>query len=112
MLMSIDLFKNLDFYTVNLVPGNEIIKMTLLYFPNAFLLGLGPSFLFSVTYFLSMLHASNEMISILNSGINYKKFLLPIIIIAATISILYLYINETVSLKFLNLKDSKMHIID
>ncbi len=112
MLMGIDLFKNLDFYTVNMVSGMEILKMTLLYFPSAFLIGTGPSFLFSVTYFLSMLHASNEMISVLNSGINYKRFLLPIIFTAVFVSIAYFAVNETVALKFDNIKQAKKHIID
>ncbi len=112
MLMGIDLFKNLDFYTTNLVSGKEILLITLLYFPNAFLIGLGPSFLFSVTYFLSMLSASNEMISILNSGINFKQFLIPIIFTAALVSIMYFAINETVAIRFQNIKEAKMHIID
>lgn len=111
MLMGIDLFKNLDTYTRYQVSGLDILILTALYFPSGTLLGLGPAFLFSVTYYLSMLHASNEYVCILNSGINYKKFLVPIIFSAVFISLFYFGFNETVALPAENLKDARMRII-
>lgn len=108
MLMGVDLFKNLDSYTTYNVSGSDVLKLTLLYFPEAFLLGLGPSFLFSLTYFLSQLHASNEIICVLNSGIKYRRLLVPCILTGIILSVSYFAFNETVALNSSNRKEVLM----
>ncbi|MBR6085835.1 MAG: LptF/LptG family permease, partial [Spirochaetales bacterium] len=49
MLLGVDLFSNLDLYMNHNVGFSKACSVTILYFPEAFLLALGPSFLFAVT---------------------------------------------------------------
>ena len=111
MLMGVDLFRNLDTYTKYHLNGPAILTLTLMYFPSGILLGMGPCFLFAVTYYLSMLHASNEFICILNSGINYKRFLLPVILSSILVSGIYFVFNEAVALPIANERDARMRVI-
>ncbi len=69
MLLSVDLFSNLDAYLTNEVSPFTILSLTLLYIPQAVLFALGPSLLFSAAYFLSQLQANNEYICLLGSGL-------------------------------------------
>jgi len=107
MLVGVDLFSNLDSYIAHSVGFGKAFMLSMLYYPEAFLLALGPSFLFSTTYFLSMLNASNEMICILNSGVSTKKVIMPVIILACFLALFYFVFNETVAINSSNLKDSK-----
>ncbi len=94
MLMSVDLFTNLDAYLTNEVPLPTIIKLTILYIPQAVLFALGPSLLFSATYFLSQMQANNEYICLLGSGLSYKRIVFPIVILGLLISILEFGFSE------------------
>lgn len=105
MLMGVDLFSNLDKYTNYQLGFGKAVVLTLYYFPEAFLLALGPSFLFSVTYYLSMLHANNEIICILNSGVNFRRVVTPIIVLSILISAFYFGFNELVAIDWSNEKD-------
>ncbi|MCQ2398513.1 MAG: LptF/LptG family permease [Sphaerochaetaceae bacterium] len=111
MLLGVDLFKNLDSYLTYNVDGATVVKLTLLYFPEAFLFGMGPSFLFSVTYYLSMLHASNEIICVLNSGLSYRKFLIPCIITSVFVGLFYFGFNELVAIRTSNKKEAMFKVI-
>lgn len=111
MLVGVDLFKNLDTFTTYAVSSSEAIENCLLYAPEAFLLALGPSFLFAVTYYLSMLHASNEIICVLNAGVSYRKVIQPIILLAVSVMAFYFVFNETVALKTSNKKEAMMNVI-
>jgi len=53
MLISVDLFANLDTYLSHELPLATIAYLTLLGAPQAVLFALGPSLLFSATFFLS-----------------------------------------------------------
>ncbi len=107
MLVGVDLFSNLDSYIGHSVGFGKAFMLSMLYYPEAFLLALGPSFLFSTTYFLSMLNASNEMICVLNSGISSKRVVMPLFILAVLLALFYFGFNETVAIKSSNLKDSR-----
>ena len=111
MLMGVDLFKNLDTYTSYLVDGSTVLKLTLLYFPEAFLLSIGAAFLFSVTYYLSMLHANNEIICVLNAGVSYVRVIIPILFTAVLISGFYFAFNEYVAIGCSNEKEALMQVI-
>lgn len=50
MLLSVDLFANLDSYLTRSIPYPVIAKLTLLYAPEAVLFALGPSLLFSASF--------------------------------------------------------------
>lgn len=98
MMMGVDLFRNLDTYVTYNVSSHDVVRLTLLYFPESVLFTIGPSFLFSVTYFLSMLHANNEIIAVLNSTINYRKVLIPIIACGLAVSLFWFVFNEKAGL--------------
>lgn len=98
LLLSVDLFINLDSYIQNKISWFNIIKVTILYIPEAILLVFPPSILFTITYFLSQLYANNEMISLLSSGISKKKVIFPILILVFFITIFAFLFEESVSL--------------
>ena len=104
MLMGVDLFSNLDLYMSHNVGFAKAFSVTILYFPEAFLLALGPSFLFAVTYQLSMLHAHNEIMNVLNSGVSLSRIVRPIIVLAVLLSCFYFLFNETVAIPSSNEK--------
>lgn len=105
MLICVDLFKNLDTYISYEYPKKVVLLLCLLNLPNAILTACGPAFLFSVTYYISMLSASNELICILNSGVSYRKIVKPIIISGFAIGCLYFIFNETVNISCINKKN-------
>lgn len=99
------LVPNLYYYSENNVPFIRIIYLLLLNIPNSLIFAIGPSFLFSVSYFISMLNANNEIICIYNSGISYKKIVIPILTLGLLISIFYLIFNEKVAIPLVNTKE-------
>ena len=111
MLMGVDLFSNLDRYMSYNITFLHALSITLLYFPEAFLLAMGPSFLFAVTYHLSMLHANNEIMAILNAGVSFQRILRPVIICAVVLSALYFGFNELVAIPSTNEKELKMQLV-
>ena len=104
MLLGVDLFSNLDLYMNHNVGFARAFSVTILYAPEAFLLALGPSFLFAVTYQLSMLHAHNEVMSVLNSGVSLSRIVRPIIILAVLLSGFYFVFNEYIAIPSSNAK--------
>ena len=98
MLISVDLFANLDTYLSHELPLATIAYLTLLGAPQAVLFALGPSLLFSATFFLSQLHANNEYICLIGSGIRPLKIILPIIAVGLIASILQFAFAEYVKL--------------
>ena len=111
MLMGVDLFSNLDKYMNYNVSFLKALSITLLYFPEAFLLAVGPSFLFAVTYHLSMLSANNEVMAVLNAGVSFQRILRPVIISAIVLSAAYFGFNELVAIPSTNSKELKMELI-
>ncbi len=96
MLLSIDLFANLDSYLTKEVPASVIAKLTLLYAPEALLFSLGPSLLFSASFFLSQLQANNEMICLLGCGHSYRRIVLPILLLGLLFSSFQFVFSEYV----------------
>lgn len=96
MLLSIDLFANLDSYLTRSVSYPVIAKLTLLYAPEAILFALGPSLLFSASFFLSQLQANNEMICLLGSGHSYRRIVIPILALGLLFSGMQFLFSEHV----------------
>ena len=107
MLVGVELFSKLDTYISYNVSFGQAFLVSLLYFPEAFLLALSPSFMFSVTYFLSMLSSNNEMICVLNSGVSMRRVVVPCLILAVLLSVGYFFFNENVAIEASNLKDTR-----
>lgn len=104
MLLGVDLFSNLDLYMNHNIGFAKAFSVTILYAPEAFLLALGPSFLFAVTYQLSMLHAHNEVMSVLNSGVSLSRIVRPIIVMSVILAGFYFVFNEYVAIPSSNAK--------
>lgn len=110
MLVGVDLFSNLDSYIGRSIGFARAFMLSMLYYPEAFLLALGPSFLFSTTYYLSMLNASNEMICILNAGVSSRRVVTPLLFLAVALAVFYFIFNEAVAIKSTNIKESKTKV--
>lgn len=96
MLLSVDLFSNLDSYLTGEVGLSTIAHLTLLYIPQAIIFALGPSLLFSVSYFLSQLEANNEMICLYGCGISYRRLIIPILLVGLLFSLFQFTLYEQV----------------
>ncbi|MBO4410193.1 MAG: LptF/LptG family permease [Spirochaetales bacterium] len=111
MLMGVDLFSHLDSYMNYHVGFMAAFRLTVMYFPEAFLLAMGPSFLFAVTYHLSMLHANNEIMAVLNSGKSFSSVLVPIVICAVLLSGFYFGFNELAAIPSSNEKEKQTELL-
>jgi len=81
VLALFDIFSQLEQYISAELNFHDIGLLTLLYLPQGLTLALGPATLFSTTYFLSMLHANNEMIILSNIGYAFRRIVRPIFIL-------------------------------
>ena len=104
ILMGVDLFANLDSYMNNNVSFVKAMSITSLYFPSAFLLAIGPSFLFAVSFHLSSMHSSNEILVVLDSGVSISRLVAPIIILGVLVTGFHFVLNETVAIPLSNQK--------
>ena len=98
MLVSVNLFMNLDSYVNSELGFFTIFKLTLLYTPEALIFALAPSLLFASTYHLSQMQANNELISIYNAGISYRKIIIPILFLGLVFSLLQFAFTEMVAI--------------
>ncbi len=98
VLMLFDIFSNLDRYLNNDVSYADISQLALLFAPQAIVLGLGPSLLFSTTYFLSTLHANNELIILYNAGFSFKRIIFPCAILGIVLSVFLFFFNEQIAI--------------
>ncbi len=104
ILMGVDLFSHLDSYMSNNVGFAKAMGVTSLYFPEAFLLSIGPSFLFAVSYQLSAMHSSNEILIVLDSGVSMARLVFPIVVMGVLVSGLYFAFSEYVAIPMSNRK--------
>lgn len=111
MLLGVDLFTNIYTYLDHGVGLLKGFSITLLYFPEAFLLVLGPSFLFSVSYYLSSLYSSNEIMCILSSGTSFARVISPIVGLAIALSLFSFAFNEKVAIACSNEKKARIEAI-
>lgn len=93
-----DVFSNLELYMNHAVSYREIGIITLLFIPEAIGYALGPAALFASTYFLSMLHANNEMIILSNIGYPYRRIITPILTIGVILVLFQFAFSEQVTI--------------
>ena len=92
----VDLFSNLWRYLNNNAPVTGILEIQLLYIPKCFIFAVPPALLFSVSFTLGSLYAENELIAVFGSGISLYRFVLPLIIAGALLSVANFYFNDSV----------------
>jgi lipopolysaccharide export system permease protein len=81
LLSLIDLFANLWRYLAYEVPPGEILLVCLYYLPKSFSYALPISLLFAAAYTLGDLYGRNELNSVFSSGIPFRRFSLPLLVI-------------------------------
>lgn len=96
ILQLVDLFSNLWRYLSHEVPAESIIEVMVLYTPKTISYALPIAFLFSVSYILGLFYSNNELISVFGSGIPLKRFILPVLILGAVLSIGGYFFEERV----------------
>lgn len=102
----IELFTKLDSIVNRNIKVSDIIKYLLLSLPEYLMMASSIAFLFSVTYFFSMLSANNEKIALSSSGISKRRIAVPIIIVAIIFTILGFFYS-TFILNDLNIMHDK-----
>ena len=100
VLILFDVFSNVDRYMSSDVSYANIALLALYFAPQAVVLGLGPSLLFSTTYFLSMLHANNELIVLFNAGFSFRRIVIPCIALGIMLSGFLFLFNEQIAIPY------------
>jgi len=100
-----DLFTNINRFISNDADISDILKTLILYIPKSIAYGISPALLFASTYTLAGFYSSNELISILNAGISYRKFILPIILLGSAMSLFSFAFNEIIVIDTFNMKN-------
>ncbi len=88
ILAAVELFSKMDQIMHGSVPVPSLVEYIILSLPEYLMMVASISFLFAVTYFLSMLTANNEMIPILNAGVSPVRLRMPIIVLALLLTVL------------------------
>lgn len=96
VVILLDLFTNISTYITHDIGYMSIIRLSLLYIPKAMNFALAPAILFGVTYTLSSMHARNEIISILNSGISYYALISILLVFGLVLSFANFWFSEAV----------------
>ncbi|MCU0421311.1 MAG: LptF/LptG family permease [Bacteroidia bacterium] len=93
----IDISEKIDDFLKKKPPFTVIVFEYYIYFVPYFFGMFSPIFVFlSAMFFNSKLAQNSEIIAILNSGINYRRFLRPYFIATAILAGIFLYLNTIV----------------
>lgn len=105
ILNLVDLFMNITKYMEMNSPAGSVLKVMLLYTPKTIWYAAPIAFLFSVTYILSDLYATNEMEALFASGISLLRFVSPVIILAVICSFGMFFLEDFVVVDTLKAKN-------
>jgi lipopolysaccharide export system permease protein len=92
----IDLFASIWRFLNSDVSFLNMIKVSLFYIPKSISYALPISLLFATAYTLGDLYSRNELTAIFSSGIPYRRFVLPFIILGVLISIFSFFFEDLV----------------
>ncbi len=104
ILNLVDLFMNISSYLETKASVKDVLMVMIYYIPKTVWYASPIAFLFSVSYILSDLYASNEMVALFASGISLFKFVLPILIFAALGSLGMFFLEDKLVVKYLDKK--------
>jgi lipopolysaccharide export system permease protein len=105
VLLLIDLFLNLVRYLNFEVPFVQIMRISMFYLPKSFSYALPMSLLFASAYTLGELYTRNELISVFSSGIPFRRFSLPLVIIGFIASFFSFFFDDIVVIPTLRVKN-------
>ncbi|MCQ2592810.1 MAG: LptF/LptG family permease [Treponema sp.] len=106
ILNLVDLFMNISRYLEENVPAKQVLTVMLYYIPKTVWYAAPIAFLFSVTYILSDLYASNEMVALFASGISLLKFIIPILILGLASSFGMFFLEDKLVVSTLEKKQT------
>lgn len=86
VLVLVDLLMNLWKYIQNEAPGIQVLTVMLLYLPKTIWYAVPLGILFAVSYTLSDLYASNELVALFASGVSLVRFTAPLVIFSIVMS--------------------------
>ena len=105
LLSLIDLFANLTRYLNYDVAPREIVRVCVYFLPKAFSYALPVSLLFAAAYTLGDLYARNELTSVFASGIPFRRFSLPLLVIGLFTSLFSFFFDDLVVIPTLKIKN-------
>jgi len=94
LLEMADLFVNIVQYVQNDVALGSIGRSMLLYLPKCASWALPIATLFSVSYALGSMYASNELIVVFGSGISFGAFIMPLVILSMALSVAFFAFDD------------------
>ncbi|TVQ39842.1 MAG: YjgP/YjgQ family permease [Spirochaetaceae bacterium] len=97
MLQLIELFGNIVQYLNMEVPAAAVVSVQLLYVPRGILYALPIATLFAGSLALSILYSNNELISVFAAGVSLYRFVAPLLVIGALLSVGALFFEERVA---------------
>ena len=80
ILLLVDLQPKVQSFVVHGVSAAQILSIAGLYIPTAIRYAVPIGLLFSITYTLGTIHARNELIAILGSGMGLRNFMSPLLL--------------------------------
>ena len=100
----VDLFMNISRYLEMDAPAKEVFRVMVYYIPKTIWYAAPIAYLFSVTYILSDLYASNEMEALFASGVSLLRFVMPVLILAVGLSFGMFYLEDKLVVQTLEQK--------
>lgn len=91
-----DIFQNMNRYISRDVPLAMVFHIQAMYAPQCIILSLPIATIFAVSFALGSLYANNELIAVFSSGISLLRFSLPLLCMAAILSVASLWFNESI----------------
>ena len=97
VLNLVDLFMNISTYLQNGSEAKDILTVMLFYIPKTVWYAVPVAMLFSVSYALSDMYATNEIQALLASGVSLFRFTIPILIVSFVMAFgLFVFENQCV----------------
>lgn len=106
-----DLFANLWKYITNGVSLSQLLTVMVLYLPKCVSYSLPLSILFASSYTMGSLYARNELTSVFASGYPLHRFVFPLLVLGALLSLALFYFEDTVVIQTVAKKNALVKIL-
>ncbi len=95
LVMAVETFMHLDSFMTGDISMIRIAEYALLSLSKYYMMLASVSLLFSITYFLSNMSASNESLALYSAGFSRMRILSPLIAVSLALTAIFLVFNET-----------------
>ncbi len=107
ILLLADFFTNSWRYLNREVPFTQVLILSLYYAPRALGFALPIGSMFAAAFALGNLGARNELIAIFGAGVPLRRFVVPILVIAALISVAGFIVEDRVAIPLMKLRNQQ-----